>query len=176
MLRDNLIGKVEHLDSELEGLISKLRTFSQEELDYKPNDSVWSPTEVLQHMILSEKLSLAYCKKKLSFEPKLRKAGILTWLNGKLISWSLMSPFKFKAPAAVGSPQLSVKDSFGDLVTRWEALRNELKTFIINVPELYIDREVYKHPFGMRMSLSGMLDFYQSHFRRHRKQVLKRLS
>lgn len=175
MLRDRLLKQVHQLNEELESLRLKLKAYSQEELDQNPNDGGWSPSQILQHLLLSEKLSLDYCVKKVSFEPRLKKANILTWLNGRLVTWSLQSPFKFKAPAVVSSEHLLKEEPVDELFLRWKQLREQLEDFLRHLPSKYVDREVYKHPLGMRLSLRGMLDFYKSHFRRHRKQLLSRL-
>jgi hypothetical protein len=176
MIRARLLAKIAVLDEELESLFDALKSYSQDQMDTKQAPGVWSPSEVLQHILLSETLSLAYCKKKLSFEPELKKANIISWFNARLINWSLISPFKFKAPKEVSSSQLNTNESFEDFVARYKLCRKELALFVAEVPEKYIDREVYKHPLGMRMSINGMLDFYKNHFRRHRKQLLARLS
>ncbi|WP_235294237.1 DinB family protein [Portibacter lacus] len=175
MLRNKLIQKVQNLDIEMDQLFNELKGNSFETLNKKKDANTWSPIQILDHIILSERLSLGYCKKKLSFDPKLKTANFRTWINGRLISWSLQSPFKFKAPDVVTSDKLVAESELGLIKEKWKALRAELLAFIHNVPEKYIDKEVYKHPFGLRMSLNGMLDFYKSHFRRHRKQLRQRI-
>jgi len=53
--------------------------------------------------------------------------------------------------------------------------RKDLYEFIDSVSEDYIDKEVYKHPLGGRLSLTGMLEFFDSHFDHHSKQIFRAL-
>jgi len=175
MYREKLLQKIDKLDKEVEGLISNLKAYSTKQLQSKPAPDVWSPIQILNHIILSEQRSLEYCKKKLSFDPKLKKASWRSWMNSRLVMLALISPFKFKAPGAVAEDQFSNSDTLDSIETKWKATREDWRTYISDLSEKYLDKEVYKHPFGMRMSLGGMLDFFLTHFHRHRKQLLKRI-
>ncbi|WP_235297580.1 DinB family protein [Portibacter marinus] len=173
--RKKLISKLDKMDEALEELFANLAKFNNEQLNKSPEEGVWSPIQLLNHMTLSEKLSLAYCRKKLSFDPKLKNKNLRSWFNARLITWSLASPFKFKAPAPVREGEFNANGSLQESEKLWKAIRKDLRQFLNEVPEKYIEKEVYKHPNGLRLSLEGMLDFLNQHFKRHRKQMYQRL-
>ncbi len=170
-MRALLLQKVEYLNKELTELIEELEQYSHEELNTSPSEDSWSPIQILHHLILSEQLSIAYCKKKLSFEPDLKKAGLLSKLKAKLVELYLGSPFKFKAPPALNSSVLPKEGKLVDVATSWKKQREEMAAFLQDVPDKYLYTEVYKHPFGGRLSLEGMMDFFNAHFNNHRKQL-----
>ena len=58
--------KLDHLDQKLASLLRDLEKYSEEELQKSPQPGAWSVIQVLSHLMLSEKLSQAYVKKKLS--------------------------------------------------------------------------------------------------------------
>ncbi len=175
MYRDILLKQLEHLDKELEQLFSDLSGHSEASLKTKKDDSQWSPIEILQHLLISERLSLAYCEKKLSFKPNLKKKGFRSMLSAQLVGLALISPFKFKAPKAVAADQFNLELSLEDVKQQWLASRKKLHNFLATVSDDYVDCEIYKHPFGVRLSLGGMLNFFLKHFHRHRRQLQRRL-
>lgn len=163
------------VNADLDQLFADLEKYSTEKLCKKPTPDAWSAIQVMHHLRLSEKYSLAYCEKKLSFKPKLKKAGILAAGRAVIVDLYLSSPFKFKAPAAISG---DATPNSGDLATikkEWKRERDRLEKFINDLPAEYADKEVYKHPFGGRMSIKGMLQFFESHFRNHRKQIFRAL-
>lgn len=175
MLRSKLIKKVEELDKEMNDLFEKLGDYSHEALNTKPNEVTWSAIQVLQHLMLAEKMSTAYCVKKLSFKPKLKKANALSVVKSWLVAFALVLPIKFKAPDAVKVEKLPGEESLENILNQWVLQRKELREFVESIPDEYIDKEVYKHPFGLRLSNVGLLNFFKNHFNRHRKQILRRL-
>lgn len=175
MYRAKLLRKLDRLDQELANFAEELKGQADDVLRQSPGKDVWSPMQLLSHLYNAEKLSLAYCKKKLSFQPKLKSKNFKTWVNDRAVSLALASPFKFKAPFEVKEEVSSAPDTLPSILSKWRSSRNDLRDFITNISEEYIDKEVYKHPLGMRLSLGGMLDFYLSHFRRHQKQLRRRL-
>ena len=171
MNRTQLFTQLQELDNELEDLLNGLSSYSHEALNKPPNEGAWSAMQILHHIKLAEYYSLKYCEKKLSFNPKL---GKVTWrenLRGKLVTWYLQAPLKVKAPTIMSGSALPTESQLTDIEVEWKKQRKDLQQFFEELPEEYIDKAVYKHPFGGRLSFGGMLAFYQAHFRRHQKQI-----
>lgn len=166
----------QNLETELETLFSDLEKYSHEQLTKKPASGGWSATETMHHLRLSERMSAAYCKKKLSFHPKLKKAGMMTRVRSKFVDYYLRSPLKFKAPKYIDGDNLPNNTSLQDLKALWGEERKALGEFIDQLPEEYRDKEVYKHPFGGRLDIKGMLEFFESHFKHHKKQIYRALN
>ena len=171
MNRSQLITQVQDLDTELNQLFQSLRPYSHEALNQSPKPGAWSTTQVLHHIMLSERYSQKYCEKKLSFEPQLGKAGWQDSLRSKLVAWYLQAPLKVKAPKNISGPALPNDSKLADIEEEWLKQREGLHNFFQTVPELYLDKTVYKHPFGGRLSFQGMLTFFRAHFQRHERQI-----
>lgn len=176
IMRTILIQHLELLNIELEALITELKQYSHESLNRRPNEDAWSPIQVLHHLMLSEKLSIAYCQKKLSFKPKLKKANFISKIRSFSVKLYLDSPFKFKAPKGLDSNALPTEDQLESVIDTWRQQRADLRSFIQSLPEEYLDREVYKHPFGGRLSIEGLMVFFKAHFANHRKQIRRALA
>lgn len=176
MNREKIENSISQLDAKLEKLINNLQSYDTEALNYSPSQERWSPTQIMNHLILAEKLSLDYCRKKLSFKPDLAKAGMMSAIRTTMIRAYLFSPLKIKAPAFISTPVLPTEDTLEHISKSWWKVRKELKIFIQEVPMKYIDKEVYKHPFGGRLSLLGMIKVMDAHFENHRRQIIKILN
>lgn len=174
-MRAKILGQIESLNKLTESIFKELESYSEAALNARPHPNSWSALQNLNHLVLSEKLSLAYCNKKLSFNPKLKKAGVSSALGSLLVNASLRSPIKVKAPINVGSEALPLHDTLASIRKTWGENRTDMKDYIENLENEYIDRAVYKHPFGSRLSLLGMVSFFKAHMKRHRRQLRKAL-
>lgn len=168
-------SRLDKLDAKLERLFNDLEKYDTAQLCKKPAPESWSAVQTLHHMMLSEKFSLAYCRKKLSFKPKLAKAGLTAAARAKFVEYYLLSPFKFKAPPFISGDALPEQDTLQNIREEWMNQRTEMRHFFKNMPAEYTDKEVYRHPFGGRLSLPGMLDFFGAHIRNHEKQIYRAL-
>ena len=171
--RKRILSKLEDINQDLENLFSKLEDYSDDKLNKAPKEGKWSVSQIMNHLILAETLSLKYCHKKLSFNPELKKSGWKTRIGYLRLYLILSVPIKVKAPQNVSGDALPDFEEIQKTISKWRAQRKLLEKFIQEVDEKYIDREVYKHPFGMRLSLYYMLSFYYTHYLRHKKQILR---
>ena len=123
--------------------------------------------------MMSENYSLQYVKKKLSFNPELKNAGVKAAIRELALNTYLSSPFKWKAPEAISGDNLPDHETFWKTVQTWKNQRIELREFLETLPDELLKKEIYKHPFTGRISISGMLQFFNQHFNRHNKQIQK---
>lgn len=175
-MRAAILDQLAVMDKELDQLFAELDHYSSEQLNRPPASESWSVTQVLNHLLLSEKYSLQYCEKKLSFEPSLPKAGLAAAARALFVKWYLFFPFKVKAPALISTSALPKEDDLANIKTQYQTQRQLLRTFLEQLEENYLDREVYKHPFAGRLSFPGMFGFMTAHFRHHRKQIYRALA
>ncbi|MEL6924187.1 MAG: DinB family protein [Bacteroidota bacterium] len=166
----------DRIDSDLTALLEKLKDYSHADLNRAPAPGKWSPMQTMQHLILAEGYALQYLQKKLSSNRHLLKnAGIATWFRNVMLKSYMKTPFKFNAPDAVGTSQLPEESSFWEAAKKWKQQRSDLREFFATLPPELYKKEVYKHPIAGRLKLKGVLDFYESHFKRHRRQIDKAL-
>ena len=170
-MKNKALKKLDKLDESLNQLLSDLDSYTNEQLNQRPENGGWSVTQILNHLILSEKGSIAYCNKKLSFNPKLKSAGLVSELRLKVIQTYMSLPLKVKAPSIVGTEALPPTDDLDNLKALWKKHRSDVQEFINTLPDEYLKKEIYKHPMGFRLSLVGMLGFFEAHFKTHQKQV-----
>ena len=168
-------SQLNELDKKLNKLFANLENYSTEQICKKPAPDSWSAIQVMHHLILSEKYSRMYCEKKLSFNPKLKKAGFGTSLRTKFVNFYLNSPFKAPAPKMIDGDNLPTEDTLANVREIWTAERANLAKFIQDLPPEYADKEIYKHPLGGRLSIDGMMQFFDAHFNNHEKQIYRAL-
>ena len=175
-MHPSLSPLLDTLEQERNDLHVLLKTHSDESLNRPPTPGAWSAVQVMHHLILSEELALQYLQKKLSFNPKLEKAGWKTRFRVGVLKFYLGLPFKFKAPGAVSGEALPDFVSLTETMGRWERTRNEMYAFLEGIGEDQLNKENFKHPFAGKLTLKGMLEFFLSHFRRHREQIIRSIT
>lgn len=163
------------LNKSLEYLFQQLEAYSEEQLNHQPDPNTWSPLMVVKHLMMAEEYSMKYVQKKLSFNPDIPGTGIHTHLRSWVLEFYFISPFKWEAPKAIADENLTGPHEIETLKQQWWEQRTQLKKLLEEISPDRYHQEVYKHPFAGRLSISGMLRFFQGHFKRHRKQIERRL-
>ena len=165
--------KLAKLDANLTSLLKVLKDYSEETLNKKPGENKWSVMQVMHHLMMAEWYGQSYVQKKLSYYPELKNAGVVAVFRNFLMNTYLKFPLKVKAPAAVSGENLPEYSSFWETAKKWKNQRQELRSLMESIPPENFKKEIYKHPFAGRLTLMGLLDFYEGHFMRHRKQINK---
>ncbi|MCB9287063.1 MAG: DinB family protein [Lewinellaceae bacterium] len=175
-MTSSLDRRLNKMDQRLQRLLDELSNYDNEILNNKPADGGWSALQVMHHLILAEEGSVKYVRKKLSFDPELKSAGLMSAWRASLLNFYFILPFKFKAPPGVGDDVLPAQSDFREVSGRWLANRKELRSYLENLPPELFGKSIYRHPFAGRMSLEGMVRFFDGHFERHRKQISRVLA
>lgn len=170
-MKEKTLVKLDHLDKKLQLLLEKLATIPLEKLKKQPPAGGWSAIQVMQHVFSVENSSLQYLQKKVSFNPELKKAGLLAWWRITKFKIAYNLPLKFKAPKIVDPTLQEASPSFWEISKQWKETRSTLRKFLVDAnPDLF-EKELYKHPLVGKMSLFNMLEFFDGHFKRHEKQL-----
>ncbi|MEL7123613.1 MAG: DinB family protein [Bacteroidota bacterium] len=172
-MKTQTLTKLERTNSELDDLIEHLKAYSNEQLNHRPAEGVWSVIDVMHHLMRAEMLSHNYVKKKLSYGGTFKKAGLATSWRLFVLNTYLRLPIKFKAPELVSQVHFPEKSDFNEVQGKWRTQRKSLLAFLEELPEEIFDKEIYKHPLAGRVTLGGMVDFFIAHFQRHRKQIYR---
>ncbi|MCO6493199.1 MAG: DinB family protein [Phaeodactylibacter sp.] len=167
----SLDRRLARMNQRLQSLLDELSAHDNETLNRQPADGGWSALQVMHHLILAEEGSVKYVKKKLSFNPGLEPAGLASGWRSFLLNFYFGLPFKFKAPPGVGDGALPARSDFRETSERWLAGRKALREYLESLPPDLFRKSIYRHPFAGRMSLEGMVKFFDGHFERHRKQI-----
>ncbi|MBT8220147.1 MAG: DinB family protein [Bacteroidia bacterium] len=172
---DDCLALLGALNDKLDELENELSKISCDQLTRIPEHS-WSPTMIVHHLLLSEQGSLAYCKKKLSFNPELPTFSEENGAMEQKMAHILRSPkYKVDAPPGLNKENLSNDIELSDLFSTWRASRQEVLGFLSEQPEENFVKLIYKHPLAGRMRLKGMLLFFDAHFDAHRQQIRNHL-
>ncbi len=143
-------------------------------LNKKPAPDKWSVNQNIFHLIGAESASLAYMKKKLSFGTgDLPQAGFKSSWRRFMLRAAFALPLKFKAP-----PQLEKipEDlNFEELKQRWASLRAEYYDFLKDMPDTLVTAELWRHQIAGKMTILQMIDFFEDHVNRHRRQIERTL-
>lgn len=170
-MNSKIENQLEQIDTKMEHLLKDLQQYSEATLNRKPTPNSWSVLQILQHLMLVESASEKYVRKKLSYNPSLKKVSILTSLRIVGMRMYNLLPIKLKAPTYVNENNFPATSTLTEVAEKWKAQRRELRTYLATLPADVFDKEVYKNPIVGRLSVLGMLQFYEGHFDRHRKQV-----
>ncbi len=171
----SLDRRLKRIDQRLETLLEELSGYDNDTLNRKPADGGWSALQVMHHLMLAEEGSIRYVRKKLSFDPDLKDAGLGSSWRATVLNFYFLLPFKFKAPPGVDDAALPEKSDFEEVAKRWRKNREELREYLQGLPQELFRKSIYRHPFAGRMSLEGMAAFFDGHFARHHKQIKRTL-
>lgn len=176
MSKSKTLRELDQTDDYLGRLMEDWKKYTDEQLNQRPADGGWSALQVMHHLILAEGGSLSYVKKKLGTRPELNRAGLGSFFRSGMLRLFLTLPKKYAAPKVVGEDMLPQRSSFADAQSQWLSVRQDLRDFLMALPEDHFYMEIYKHPRAGRMSLLGMLRFFNTHLQRHAGQVERTLA
>ncbi len=171
---------------------------TQAELDYTPAPNRWSIGEVLDHMLLGERLNREQIAKLIQLKREGRRPELILTFSDLNISVVGVPRFflpLFEAPLTVIN--MFVPDSLRNYLTRTRLIpfRNpdpatpqrgrstaELRRDLIaslqeteglfqNNPDLDYDEMVVQHPLLGRYNVPGLLRFMSAHEERHQSQI-----
>jgi hypothetical protein len=164
----------ERLEGERISLLTTLATVSEKTLSSSPASGKWSVNQILIHLLTSEKLTLAYLRKKSLGIDQLKNSGPWEWIRINILKWSQRLPvLKYKAPKYVLS---NTPDALPleELERRWTSVRMELRQFLDTVKDSDVRKLIYKHPVAGRFDVVQCLMFMREHYHHHLPQI-KRL-
>ncbi len=158
------------LEKQREEILQSVSHLSDEAFGRAPQPGKWSVAQILTHILTSEKLSLAYMKKKIQGIDQLKDSGVMESLRLWLLIVSQRIPVKYKAPKVVveNTPETL---SLNQLTEEWTNLRKELATFLSAIDDKYARRVIYKHPMAGRFDVRQTLIFFREHIHHHRPQI-----
>lgn len=170
-MKNELLHRNERYNQLINKLFADTEPLGDEILNRQPANGGWSALQTMHHLILTEELSLAYVRKKLSFDPQLEPAGFGARLRGFLLWFYLNTPFKFRAPKNVGDENIPGHSTFDETRARWQKIRADWTDFFSQMPDNLADKATYKHPRAGRLGWPQMLAFFETHLGRHSKQI-----
>ncbi len=159
------------LELKKDKLMSQISSLPEEIYNQPPIPGSWSVAQAANHIFLSEQLSLAYLKKKLSYPDTVPRFHFKSWVAVLLLKFSLGTPFKVKAPKTIDMWQGQTIYAPSDLDHHWKLLRTALLHFVEEQYPSFGTHLAYNHPFAGRMTMYQMLIFFNDHMAHHMRQI-----
>jgi len=151
-------------------LINLISTLPLEKYMQQPDPQSWSVDQAANHLYLSEKLSLAYLRKKLNYPDTVPKFHFKSWIG--IFFYKYIIRFtRAKAPKHINMWEGQHVLPPDPLDQQWSELRVEMKNFITDQLPRFKDHLVYNHPFAGRLTFTQMLQFFNDHIDHHTKQI-----
>lgn len=161
----------EKLESKKKNLLALLHTIPAEKYMRQPSPESWSIAQAANHIYLSERLSLAYLRKKMSYPDTIPPYHIKSWGAVMLIKFTLWTRYKIKAPKAINMWEQQDILSPEELEKKWSKVRTDLISFMEEHQPTFGSHLVYNHPFAGRMTMYQTLIFLNDHMAHHFKQI-----
>ena len=169
-MHEKLDQKLSELTQTTDKLLTSLSMRDHEILQKKPDKNEWSIIQVLAHLILTERASLAYIQKKVLGIDDLHDVGAKEKIKMRLSKLIYTGIFRFKARvSSISNPSNS--NTIDQISSEWREVRQEMKNFIEDYPDEFIDVAIYKHPILGRLSMSQMFEFLNDHIHHHEHQI-----
>jgi uncharacterized damage-inducible protein DinB len=179
-IADKKIQKqLDRMDQQKQALMDLVRPLPDELYRRQPHQGSWSVGQVANHLYLSENLSLAYLKKKLSYPETIPGFSLKSLWALFLVKFTLWTKVKVKAPDKINMWGEQEVLSPEELDQKWNLVRTEMQSVISQNLPRFGSHLVYNHPFAGRMTMGQMLIFINHHFSHHLRQVrriLKKIS
>jgi len=165
--------KTLHLYHKLEeqqmDIINSVADLDKHVITYRLFDNKWHILEIIQHLVMSENLSLIYLRKKWKYTQNLPPKTFITDFRSWLLLFFMWFPIPLKAPARV---IVFDPDKTGsELIREWGQTRTQMKNFLEEMDLDVFQKEFYKHPAVGKLTLHHMLQFFYAHIKRHKKQI-----
>ena len=167
----SIYDELEHQRVEL---LDRVKNLPVEKFNYKPSEERWSISQILTHILVAERLSVGYMKKKALGIDQLKNSGISAGFRLQILIISQRIPnLKFKVPGVVlaNTPQAY---SIAELETHWQNHRQDLKVFLGTIENKNAKKVLYKHPVAGRLDARQAMVFFREHIIHHLPQI-KRL-
>lgn len=136
-----------------------------------PGPGQWSPLQNVEHLILAEAGSLRYLlHKRQQGQPPPPPDAAAAWRLGLLLISLWQPAWRFRAPEPVSQPRAD--RSLAATAAEWAQLRAQLRQLLAELPPEWHRGPSYRHPVAGRLTLVGMLRFFEAHVARHQRQSL----
>ena len=168
-MNPELSSLIDRLQAEKAAFVQHIESHSPEERAAHP-ESGWNMLQVMEHVITSEQGTFGYLEKKTQApHEELPLTDEAMSENGDKLKKALLSDSRWKAPQVLPDP--TGAQSFENMSTYWDNLRNQYFKFLNELDEHYYDRQVFKHPFSGRLNLYQTLEFQINHIVHHGYQI-----
>jgi hypothetical protein len=165
----NLKAVFEKLEREREQILLRVAPLNEEQ--YRRSVlGKWSISQILTHLVTSERLALIYLKKKSQGVDSLKNSGWVESTKLILLQLSQRLPIRYRVPTSIAAHTPEAL-TFEALSHQWQLSRNELKSFLESIDEKHIKKLVFKHPVVGKLDIIQGVTFLREHLLHHLPQI-----
>lgn len=175
-MKQKSFSKLNELNALIEDIFKGVENYSHEQLAAQPSENEWSILQIIEHLRVSEALSINYLNFKKTQSDTYTKTGVKEKFNVFMLKKRMESPKKIKAPEVKG---LSPKPDglvLQEVIESWRTVRSQIKAYFEETDEESFSKNMYKQPVIGRINLFQMLQFFEYHIKRHQRQIQDRIS
>lgn len=170
----NLEEALAGLKMQKDDFIEIIKGLPKEVIDRPPNGKTWNVSQVLEHVIVSERGTLGYMIKKTSSGwEEIEIATEEHAHEATKLHDALVSDKKWAAPSVLPKPtgERTLEHQFAF----WNGVRSKYHEFLGGLDANFHVRQVFRHPYAGKLNLWQTLDFLTNHIVHHKHQI-KRMS
>ncbi len=150
-------------------ILKSVESYSVEQLNFKPSESEWSISQVIEHLIESETGTNKYISYRLKNIQEQPSVGLANFLKSKVLNKKLKSDQKFKVPSVLSEPEVGA--DYPSVKEKWDKARLYLIQTVENYPKEQLNKAVFKHPRAGLLSMNQTLAFMINHLNHHIPQI-----
>lgn len=161
------------IEAKREAIFSRLQSAPDKDLMKSPGPNRWSAVQALQHLVVAERGTNMYLKKKVLGKDSVKQSGLVNTLRMVVGKLAFSIPIKFKAPKVVADPPSNL--NLEETKKQWEEVRQEFYFIVKALEERDLTKELFKHPIMGRLDIFQTVDFFEIHMDRHAEQAYRTL-
>lgn len=172
-MHNNMPAKLQKKFSKLvydyDTFLQSARNLSYSEFNTPLKKGKWSAAQIFLHLNASMQNTTAYINKKIQYPETIQKNRLSAWARAFFLNAVLRTNYKMKAPK--GLDVFAEETSYEKIEAQWTKIQANLKTMLDSFPESLRAKNVFRHPYAGRITLSQTLTFMSVHIHHHKRQV-----
>ncbi|WP_420582038.1 DinB family protein [Reichenbachiella sp.] len=160
---------INHLKQSQSELLIAVKDLSEDQLNYMPDEGVWSIAQTMEHIAISEKNIFGLVEMTLKTDPDPSKRSEVLMTDEQLLAMITSREQKVKT-----RPEFEPTNSFGTFQSSLDAFNAQRKSNIAFVKKTKEDlrNRYFDFPFG-KVDAYQVILFMSGHSQRHMKQIVE---
>ncbi len=154
-------------------ILAQVADLSEDKFSQQPANK-WSISQILAHIILAERISLQYMRKKSLGIDSAGDSGLWEDLKFLVLKFSQRVPLKYKAPKVLAENEPETL-TYKEIEKEWQQGRDELKKFIETFRDEQMKKKIYRHPVSGMLNVMQAVAFFREHANHHLPQIRRLL-
>jgi len=158
----------EKLETQKQDVLADIARLSPTQLRFRPEQTAWSVSEVIDHLVKVEKALLEAARGQLPNGTPLKfndRVGAL------FIIGIMQLPMRVKVPASASMVLPEATADTSEIAMRWSAVREEMAEMLRSLRPEQLRCGLFRHPVSGWMTMARALAFLSAHLRHHDYQL-----